>query len=47
MFDKNGNIRIEDEKNIVVIGKERMEFYSRDLVTGKYVLVLWTDKKML
>lgn len=44
MFDKNGNIRIEDEKNIVVIGKERMEFYSRDPVTGKYVLVMWTDK---
>lgn len=44
MFDKNGNIRIEDEKNITVIGKERMEFYSRDPVTGKYVLIMWTDK---
>ena len=44
MFDKNENIRVEDEKNIVVIGKERMEFYSRDPVTGKYVLVMWTDK---
>lgn len=44
MFDKNENIRIEDEKNIVVLGKERMEFYSRDPVTGKYVLVMWTDK---
>lgn len=44
MFDKNGNIRMEDEKNIVVMGKERMEFYSRDPVTGKYVLVMWTDK---
>lgn len=30
MFDKNGNIHIEDEKNIAVIGKERMKFYSRD-----------------
>lgn len=44
MFDKNGNIRIEDGKNIAVIGKERMEFYSRDPVTDKYVLVMWTDK---
>ena len=44
MFDKNGIIRIEDEKNITVIGKERMEFYSRDPVTGKYVLVMWADK---
>ena len=26
------------------MSKERVEFYSRDSVTGKYVLVMWTDK---